>query len=144
MATADITRATSDTWWVTQPSDAPVQQPTYLVDGDCGFCTAAMRRVLERFPGTFTAVPYRQAPLDALGLSLAECAERGHFLEPHGERVRIMAGGQSWAGILQQQSGVWLRLGLAMSQEPLRTATDVVYRWVAANRGTLGRVLRLS
>jgi hypothetical protein len=131
-------------WWVPQPADSAVRQPTYLVDGDCGFCMAGMRRVLRAFPGTFIAVPYRTAPLGALGLTLAECQERGHFLEPHGDRVRIMAGGQSWAGILQQQSGVWLRLGEALSREPLRTVTEQVYRWVAANRGTLSRVLRLT
>ncbi len=144
MATRAAQRNQVDTWTVPQPTDTPVIQPTYLVDGDCGFCRAAMRRVLHRFPGTFVAVPFTQAPLEGLGLTLDECRARGHFLRPAGDEVRIMAGGQSWAGILQQQTGPWLALGQAMSREPLRSATEQVYRWVAANRSTLSRILRLQ
>lgn len=126
-------------WSVPHPAHVPLALPTYLMDGDCGFCRGAMARVLARFPGTFDALPYQDAPLAAWGLTPEDCSVRGHFLVPGGDVVRIMAGGQSWAGILQQQSGPWRALGNAMGRRPLRSLTEITYRWVATHRGSLGR-----
>lgn len=126
-------------WSVPRVASDPLTLPTYLMDGDCGFCRGAMARVLAHFPGTFSAVPYQEAPLATWGLEPSECSLRGHFLIPEGDIVRIMAGGQSWAGILQQQSGPWRALGNAMGRWPLRSLTEVTYRWVATHRGSLGR-----
>lgn len=129
-------------WAVPRPSTVTLSRPTYLMDGDCGFCRGAMARVLARFPGTFDAVPYQDAPLGEWNLTPQQCSIRGHFLVPDGDRVCIMAGGQSWAGILQQQRGPWRALGNAMGRWPLRPLTEITYRWVATHRGSLGFLVR--
>lgn len=127
-------------WAVPRPAGSWLTQPTYLMDGECGFCKNTMAKVLRSFPDTFTAVPYQAVSLAEYGLTLEQCSQRGHFLQPAGESVKIMASGQSWAGILQQQPGLWGVLGRSMSRAPLRFATELVYRWVAANRGQLSRL----
>lgn len=125
-------------WTVPQPTQ-PLMVPTYLIDGDCGFCRRAMARVLAHFPDTFAAVPYADADLDGLGLSRAQCAEQGHFLAPRDERVVISSGSQSWAALLQEQSGAWRLLGGLMTIPPMKWCADLVYIAVAANRGRLVR-----
>ena len=131
------TRARHSSWTVPQ-SNPPLVTPTYLVDGDCGFCTRAMARVLHRFPSTFVAVPYREADLAGLGLTLDECQARGHFVTPEGDHVRIASGSQSWAGILQEQGPGWRAVASLMRHRPGKWVADGVYSWVARNRGRLG------
>lgn len=140
MASATGDAPAMTTWTVPRPSTVTLSRPTYLMDGDCGFCRCAMARVLARFPDTFDAVPYQDAPLGEWELTPEQCSLRGHFLVPDGDRIHVMAGGQSWAGILQLQRGPWRALGDAMGRWPLRPLTEITYRWVAAHRGSLGRL----
>ena len=121
-------------WVVPQPTPA-LTRPTYLVDGDCGFCRRAMRRVLARFPGTFDAIPFSEADLSGLGLTMDECRRLGHFVAPRGDSLVISAGSQSWAGVLLEQSGGWRLLGRVMRIPPMKWGADLVYATVAANRG---------
>ena len=111
-----------------------ISQPVYLVDGNCGFCTRSMERVLRQFPGTFVSVPYWEADLESLGLSFDACRERGHFLRPLGDHVIVMAGGASWTGVLLQQRGVWRGLGRLMAATPFRPFVELTYGWVSRNR----------
>lgn len=126
------------TWTVPQP-EPPLTMPTYLVDGDCGFCMHSMARVLRRFPDTFEAVPFRAADLARFGLSVEECAALGHFLKPTGDMVTISAGSGSWAGILHEQGRVCRFIAWLMRHHPGKWAADHVYAWVARHRGTLSR-----
>lgn len=126
------------TWTVPQP-DPPLTVPTYLVDGDCGFCMRSMAHVLRRFPDTFEAVPYRSVDLARFGLSEDQCATLGHFLRPVGPLVVISSGSGSWAGILSEQGGVFRSIAAVMRHQPGKSVADLVYAWVARHRGELGR-----
>ena len=126
------------TWTVAQP-DPPLTAPTYLVDGDCGFCMRSMAHVLRRFPGTFEAVPYQDVDLARFVLSDEQCSALGHFLRPMGPLVVISSGSGSWAGILSEQGGVFRSIAAAMRHQPGKWVADRVYAWVARHRGELGR-----
>lgn len=126
-------------WVVRQPVDRPFLRPTYLMDADCGFCQKSMKRVTDRFPDTFVPVAYWDAPLADIGLNMDRCHAQGHFVVPLPDgTVQVMAGGQSWAGVLQQQKGLWRLLGNAMTHQPFAWVAGLVYRLVADNRSTLG------
>lgn len=131
------TRSRQRSWTVPQ-TDPPLSTPIYLVDGDCGFCTRAMARVLRAFPNTFQAIPYREADLAGLGLTLEQCGALGHFAKPVDGGIRISSGSQSWAGILKEQGPGWRAIGALMRHAPGKWVADGVYSWVARNRGRLG------
>lgn len=136
MTTASTTH--QRTWTVPQPVPA-LATPTYLVDGDCGFCVHSMARVLRRFPDTFEAVPYRDADLARFGLTEEQCSTLGHFLRPMGSLVVISSGSGSWAGILAEQGRVFRSIAAVMRHRPGKWVADRVYAWVARHRGQLGR-----
>ena len=120
-------------WVVPQPVP-PVAVPTYLIDGDCGFCRRAMARVLAHFPGTFRSMPASDADLAGLGLTIEATRRAGHFLRPRGGEVVISAGGQSWAALLCEQRGAWGLLGRAMRVPPVSWGANATYELVARNR----------
>lgn len=124
------------TWTVAQ-STPPVTDPTYLIDGNCGFCRQAMARVHKAFPGTFTSMPYADADLAGLGLTTADCTAHGHFLKPTSGEVIISSGSQSWAFVLLEQSLPWRVVGHLMRTRPFKWIADATYTLVANNRHRL-------
>lgn len=120
-------------WVVAQPAP-PISEPTYLIDGNCGFCRQAMARVHTAFPGTFHSMPYADADLAGLGLTTEDCIAHGHFLKPKGAEVIVSSGSQSWAFVLLQQSLPWRVLGHLMRVRPFKWVADGVYTLVAENR----------
>lgn len=61
-------------------SPAPLSNSTtgalLIFDGDCGFCTTAVRYLERTLPAMPATIPYQWADLDALGLSTDEASER--------------------------------------------------------------------
>jgi predicted DCC family thiol-disulfide oxidoreductase YuxK len=125
--------------WVVQQPTQPWTKRTYLIDGDCGFCRAAMAKVHATFPGTFESMPYADANLDGLGLTDADCVAQGHFIKPADDHVIISSGSQSWAYVLLEQRWPFHLVGMLMRAPGFKWVADRTYTTVARNRHRLHR-----
>lgn len=128
--------------WSVRQSSPRLDRPTYLVDGECGFCLQAMTRVHRVFPGSIVSIPFQAFPVEEFGLTVDDCRSQGHMLTPVGDAVRIASGSQSWAAVLLLQPQPWRLLGAAMQRQPVKVLADAAYRLVAANRRRLGWIWR--
>jgi predicted DCC family thiol-disulfide oxidoreductase YuxK len=110
-----------------------------LYDGECGFCTRGVARVLSLDrDGLLSAVPIVSPDGDRLLRDLTE-AQRLASWHVVDERGRRRSGGEAVAPVLRRLRGFrWL----APVAEAFPGLVDVLYRLVARYRGTLGRLTK--
>lgn len=107
-------------------------RPTFVFDGDCAFCTACARFIERRIPTSAQVVPWQFTDLDALGLTVAECAEAVQWVGEDGGRA---AGPDAISRLLtSSNTALWRGLGRLLRFPPVRAAAWPTYRWVARNR----------
>jgi predicted DCC family thiol-disulfide oxidoreductase YuxK len=104
---------------------------TLVYDGDCGFCTWVALRGERLLPASVTAVPWQQADLPALGLSVAAVERAVQWVSP-GEPPA--AGHRAIARWLMASGLPWSLAGRIMLMWPVSWLAAGVYRLVAANR----------
>lgn len=109
-------------------------RPTFVYDGDCGFCTTCARFIEQRIPTEARVLPWQFADLDTLGLSAAECVEAVQWVDADGKRA---AGPDAIAWLLSGSTPLWRALGRLLRLPPVRALAWPVYRWVANNRHRL-------
>jgi predicted DCC family thiol-disulfide oxidoreductase YuxK len=108
------------------------RRPVLVYDGDCGFCTSAVRLV-GRLPADADVVAFQLADLDALGTT-AERAGREVLWVQDG---RVYGGAQAVAALLVHAGGPWRALGLIARVPPLSWLARAGYALIAANRHRL-------
>lgn len=109
-------------------------RPTFVYDGDCGFCTACARFVERRVPTDARILPWQVTDLAALGLRAEECAEAVQWVGAGGRRA---AGPDAIAWLLAGSTRPWRALGRLLRLPAVRALAWPVYRWVARNRHRL-------
>lgn len=108
--------------------------PTTLVfDGDCGFCTSAVRLLPRLRLRADRVVPWQLADLDALGLTPEQCAEAVHWVDEGG----TASGHRAVARLLQASGPAWGLLGRAMLLPGISALAARAYALVADNRSRL-------
>ncbi|MEU5833406.1 DUF393 domain-containing protein [Streptomyces diacarni] len=118
------------------PAPAP-GRPLLLFDGDCGFCTTAVRFGERRVRPRCTSLPWQcaePAELAALGVTPARAAREVLWVTPAGT---VHGGAQAVAKALLSAGGAWPVVGASLTLPPLRWAAAGLYRLVAANRHRL-------
>ncbi len=107
---------------------------TLVYDGDCGFCTSAVRWVarLGLDPGTVT--PWQTADLPSLGLTQQQCEEKLQWVADGG---RVSSGHEAVARLLLHSALPWRLPGALLLTPPLSWLAARVYTAVAAHRGKL-------
>jgi predicted DCC family thiol-disulfide oxidoreductase YuxK len=108
--------------------------PTFVYDGDCAFCTSCARFVERWIPTPARVVPWQFADLDALGLTVEQCAEAVQWVDG---LTPPAAGPEAIARLLRSSRAYWRAAGWLLDRRPVRAAAWPVYRWVAANRHRL-------
>ncbi|MEN3612049.1 DUF393 domain-containing protein [Plantactinospora sp. ZYX-F-223] len=111
-----------------------MDQPTFVYDGDCAFCTTCAEFIGRRIPTGARVVPWQFADLDALGLTAAECEEAVWWVGTDGVRA---AGPDAIALLLGASRPGWRLLGAGLRLPPVRLLAWPAYRWVARNRHRL-------
>ena len=107
---------------------------TLVYDGDCGFCTTAVRWIDRLRLRAGTVVPWQTADLPSLGLTQAECEEKLQWVADDG---RVSAGHEAVARLLLHTGLPWSVPGALLLVPPLSWLAAWVYELVAANRGKL-------
>jgi predicted DCC family thiol-disulfide oxidoreductase YuxK len=110
-----------------------MERPVLVYDGDCAFCTRAVRFVRRHIPSDAEIVAFQFADLGALGTT-AERARRELLWVEDG---RVHGGAQAVAGLLVDAGAFWRPLGLLVRVPPFRWIARGVYRLIAANRHRL-------
>lgn len=109
---------------------------TYVYDGDCGICRSSMHWA-ARVGADFTAVPYQRANLDAAELTVADCAQSGHFVEPTSESGSLVSrGADSWIRLMRTAPQPWRTLALLAAHGPLHLIARLGYIAVANGRSS--------
>ncbi|MEU8743325.1 DUF393 domain-containing protein [Streptomyces parvulus] len=108
--------------------------PLLVFDGDCGFCTTAVRVLERRVRPRCRTVARQRADLGALGVSGDRAAHEVLWVTPVGT---VYGGSDAVAKLLLSAGGVWRLLGAALLVPPARNAAHVLYRLVADNRSRL-------
>ena len=107
---------------------------TLVYDGDCGFCTTAVRGIsrLKLDPGTVT--PWQTADLSGLGLTQQQCEDKLQWVADDG---RVSSGHEAVARLLLHSALPWRLPGLLLLTPPLSWLAARVYTAIAAHRGQL-------
>ena len=113
------------------PDVSVLTQPVLVFDGDCGFCTTAVRWLERTLPAMPPTVPYQWADLSVCGLSLDD-VQAQVWLVVGGHRY---GGARAVAALLRHQPSFGLRfIGWLGNAWPWSVAADVAYRLVARYR----------
>jgi predicted DCC family thiol-disulfide oxidoreductase YuxK len=116
-----------------------VKQATILYDSDCGFCRWSVEKIL-RWDGAhrlrLVALQDPEAAQLLAHLTEDERLASWHLVDTDG---RVYSGGAAAAPLLRLLRG---GRPLARVLNAFPRATDAAYRWVARNRGPLGRLTR--
>ena len=108
---------------------------TLVYDGDCGFCTSAVRWVarLRLDPGT--VAPWQTADLPSLGLTRQQCEEKLQWVADGG---RVSSGHEAVARLLLHSALPWRLPGALLLTPPLSWLADL------SGRGVGGIGVKLS
>ncbi|UNS97265.1 DUF393 domain-containing protein [Streptomyces tubbatahanensis] len=109
-------------------------RPVLLYDGDCGFCTTAVRLAERLVRPRCATVPWQYADLTALGVTRERAGYEVLWVTPTGA---VHGGAQAVAKALLSAGGAWPVVGASLTLPPLRWAAAGLYRLVAANRHRL-------
>lgn len=109
------------------------QRPVLVYDGDCAFCTRAVRVALRLRPDA-DVVAWQFADLTDLGLTEQAVSEALQWVEPDGQ---VASGHHAVAALLLRAGLPWSLAGRAMRLPGVSWLAARVYAWVAANRGRL-------
>lgn len=111
-------------------------KPVFIFDGDCGFCTTSsnvLRRVFDPLKH-FAIEPYQHLDLDAYGLTEADCDAAAQYVREDGS---VHAGHRAISRALLDGRPLAVPFGAVLSLPVIDQVAEVVYHWVAENRGML-------
>lgn len=116
-----------------------MERAVILYDADCGFCRWSLQRILgwDRHD-RLRPVALQDPEADRLlgGMSREQKMGSWHLVMPDGT---VHSSGAAVPPLMRLLPG---GTPFAVVASTFPRSTDTLYRWVARNRGTLGRVLR--
>ncbi|CAM5361568.1 hypothetical protein SALBM135S_08428 [Streptomyces alboniger] len=90
-------------------------RPVLVFDGDCGFCTSAVRVIRRRVRPRCDIVPWQRADLGALGVSEERAQYEVLWVTPVG---KVYGGAQAVAKLLLSAGGGWSPAGAVLALPP--------------------------
>ncbi|MEU8551939.1 DUF393 domain-containing protein [Streptomyces roseoverticillatus] len=109
-------------------------RPVLVYDGDCGFCTTAVRFAEKHVRPRCTVVAWQFADLDELGVTQERAEHELLWIAPGGT---VHGGAQAVAKLLLSAPGAWAVPGAVLTLPPVRWAGHGLYRLIADNRHRL-------
>lgn len=105
-----------------------------IFDGDCGFCTTGVHKLVEMLPSPPDTIPYQFADLAQYGLTAEECNERIWLVTPNQQ----LGGYVALSEVFKRQPKRWYRfLGHLSDTFPFSFVSAAGYSWMAKNRQRL-------
>ncbi|MEU3191123.1 DUF393 domain-containing protein [Streptomyces sp. NPDC006992] len=118
------------------PSGHPARpvRPVLVYDGDCAFCTAALRFGERHVRPRCESEPWQSADLTGLGVTREHAEHEVLWVTPTGA---VYGGAQAVAKALLSADGGWTVAGAVLTLPPFRWVAHLGYRLIAANRHRL-------
>jgi predicted DCC family thiol-disulfide oxidoreductase YuxK len=107
-----------------------------IYDGECGFCRTWIARWHRLTGDRVEYAPYQQVASRFPAIPREAFAAAVHLVEPDGQ---VYKGAEAVFRSLARRPGLGWLPGLYRCLPPLAMASEAAYRWVARNRGWLGR-----
>ena len=107
---------------------------TLVYDGDCGFCTTAVRALPRLHLQARSVIAWQHADRAALGLTQAQCEDKLQWV---GDDGRHGSGHAAVARMMTASGFFWLLPGTLLLLPPFSWVAAAVYRVVADNRSRL-------
>lgn len=111
--------------------DGNMDQPIFLFDGDCAFCSSCARFIERHIRPRAHVLAWQFADLEDLGLTPQQCEAAVQHVAP-GQRPT--AGPAAIADLLRDAPGLWRPAGWLLGRRPVTALAWPVYNWVARNR----------
>lgn len=105
----------------------------FIFDGDCAFCSSAMRLLRRMTKNRIPSKPYQHANLQELHLTLDQVQSAVQYIRDH-ERF---SGARAIAECLVDSKTIWAIAGRAMRLPVLLSFAEMAYEVVATNRQRL-------
>jgi predicted DCC family thiol-disulfide oxidoreductase YuxK len=105
----------------------------FIFDGDCAFCSSAMRLLRKLPKDNVPDIPFQKADLESFGLSLEQVQSSVWFVAGD---VRT-SGASAIAGYLIHGGGLWAAAGWILRAPVVLSFAELVYQLVASNRHRL-------
>jgi predicted DCC family thiol-disulfide oxidoreductase YuxK len=112
-------------------------EPVFLYDGDCAFCTSCARFIERHIPSSAKVTPWQFADLEALGVTQADAEASVQWIDPRPAQAQRAAGPRAIALLLMDAGSYWRVLGRLLDLRPLLRIAGPTYRLVARNRHRL-------
>lgn len=108
--------------------------PIVLYDGDCAFCSSAVRFAQKYIAHQIQFAAFQQTELNKYGLSTTRCQESLKFINHAGE---IYSAQDAIAELLISAKRGWKLIGIALKLPGINFIAALGYKLVAANRHRL-------
>jgi predicted DCC family thiol-disulfide oxidoreductase YuxK len=109
------------------------QEPTLVFDGDCAFCTSAVRLARRWCRPAVRFVPWQEIDLGAHGLTEDQVQTSVRYL-PLRSAAPIRSGAAAVARTLLRSRWPWRPLGAVLLIPPFSWLGEAAYKLIAANR----------
>lgn len=113
-----------------------VTPPVLIFDGDCAFCSSAVRflqRAVDR-QSRYTVQPYQLIDLEPFGLTDEQTSQALRFVAADGT---AHCGAMAVSQALRRSAPGWRPVGLLLAAPGIRRVAERAYRWIAAHRHQL-------
>lgn len=119
----------------TDTASAPGTTPTFIYDGECGFCRRWVGWLERHLPSDVDYVPYQQlAGLETYGLTAEDVSSASYWIDAAGTPHR---GAASFSHALERAAPPWRALGSFLRAPVARDVARIVYGFIARNRHRL-------
>ncbi len=105
----------------------------FIFDGDCAFCSSAMRLLRRMAKNRTPSKPYQHVNLQEMNLTLDQVQSAVQYIRDH-ERF---SGARAIAEYLIDSKTIWSIAGRVMKLPVLLSFTEIIYEVVASNRQRL-------
>jgi predicted DCC family thiol-disulfide oxidoreductase YuxK len=109
-------------------------QSLLVYDGDCGFCTSAVKIAQRRIGSPAEMQPWQRLDLGALGLDRTQCDESVQYRNRDGI---WFSAGRAVAEILRESPRPWSWLGQLAKLPGIAWLNEQIYHLVSINRHRL-------
>lgn len=108
-----------------------------LFDGDCAFCSTSARLLQRWVRPDCLVLPYQLVDLPRWGVTRREAAAEVLLVRRSDTTAVVSGGAAAIAAVLRLGRPPWPLLGAVLQAPGVRSAADLTYRVVAANRHRL-------
>jgi predicted DCC family thiol-disulfide oxidoreductase YuxK len=110
-----------------------VDNPVFIFDGDCAFCSSCARLIERRIPTPAQVVAWQFADIAALGISAGAVEAAVQWVDHDG----VASGPEAISRLLRSAGGRWRVLGAVLAIRPVLWLAWPAYRWIARIRHRL-------